>query len=110
MPVKCFLGLLVIGNFAWAEFYEWDNPNKSFDTGVNKRTESTIKWIPVDDVIDACNKESKKRGFGGFDPGAKFAACSFYNGNQCTIITSKTPSMHTLGHEMRHCYQGNWHE
>ena len=110
MKSKLLFGLLVVVSIsAQAEFYEWDNPNKPFDASSNNYTESNIKWIPVDNVQAACERESKARGFGGFG-GSKMAACSFYNGNQCTIITSKNPSMHTMGHEMRHCFQGPWHK
>ena len=84
-----------------------DNPTAKFDTSANLTTVSTINWRPVDDVQRACESESRKRGFKGF--GHSIQACSFFDGNQCTIITGKFTSMHSLGHEVRHCFQGNWH-
>lgn len=84
-----------------------DDPNKSFDTSNNYTTQSTITWRPVEDVQKACETESRKRGFKGFGYGVQ--ACSFFDGNQCTIITGKQTTMHSLGHEVRHCFQGNWH-
>lgn len=84
-----------------------DDPNKLFDTSSNYTTHSTITWRPVDDVQKSCEAESRKRGFKGFGYGVQ--ACSFFDGNQCTIITGKQTTMHSLGHEVRHCFQGNWH-
>ncbi len=89
-------------------FFDWDHPSRPFSTELNS-PQSTIKWIPVENVIQACEKESKRLGFGGFG-GKKIAACSFYFDDQCTIITSKNPTMHTIGHEVRHCFQGQWHD
>lgn len=84
-----------------------DSPTAPFDTSANLTTVSTITWRTVDDVQKTCEAESRKRGFKGF--GYSIQACSFFDGNQCTIITGKTTSMHTVGHEVRHCFQGNWH-
>lgn len=84
-----------------------DDPTRPFDTRANYTNQSTITWRPVDDVQKACEAESRKRGFKGFGYGVQ--ACSFFDGNQCTIITGKITNMHSLGHEVRHCFQGNWH-
>lgn len=84
-----------------------DDPNKLFDTSSNYTTQSTITWRTVDDVQKSCEIESRKRGFKGFGYGVQ--ACSFFDGNQCTIITGKQTTMHSVGHEVRHCFQGNWH-
>jgi hypothetical protein len=84
-----------------------DDPSQPFDTASNYTTQSTITWRTVDNVQKVCESESRKRGYGGFGYGVQ--ACSFFDGNQCTIITSKKTTMHSLGHEVRHCFQGNWH-
>lgn len=99
------VSLLISVNAIAADFD--DDPSKPFDTSANYGTQSTITWIPVDNVQKSCEAESRKRGYKGFGFGVQ--ACSFFNGNQCTIITGKKTSMHTLGHEVRHCFQGNWH-
>jgi hypothetical protein len=90
------------------KYFEWDHPNRPFTTELNS-THSNIKWITADNVLQACDKESRRRGFGGFG-NVRIAACSFYVENECTIITAKTPTMHTVGHEVRHCFQGQWHD
>jgi len=36
-------------------------------------------------------------------------ACAKWRGNKCTIITPRETTMETLGHELRHCFEGHWH-
>jgi len=36
-------------------------------------------------------------------------ACGTQDGNKCLIVTPKQATMHNLGHELRHCFQGYWH-
>jgi len=87
---------------------DWDDPKAPFSVKNNFTDRSTIHWIAVDDVQKACEKESHNRGYGGFN--IAVMACSFYKGDQCTVITKKTTNMHTLGHEVRHCFQADWHK
>jgi hypothetical protein len=68
---------------------------------------ATITWQRVDNVQKVCEAESRKRGLGGF--GYSVYACAFWEQNTCTIITSKRPTLHDLGHETRHCFQGAFH-
>ena len=94
--------------------------NEKFSTESNFVRSSEIIWIQVevDNVFDACDRESKKRGNGGFpklDIGKKMDACSFWDPavnrtNVCTIITGNFTDQDTVGHEVRHCFQGNFHK
>ena len=85
----------------------WANPNAKFDTANNFTFKTTITHRPVDNVQKACDAESRKRGYGGFGYGVD--ACSFWDDNTCTIITSKKTTTVILGHELRHCLQGAFH-
>ena len=67
----------------------------------------TVNRIAVDNVQDACEKESRRRGNGGFNFGVQ--ACTFWQGNTCTIITAKKETHHTLGHEFYHCFAKGFH-
>ena len=100
---KLFLILLLSSN----AYASWDDPIKPFDATRNQKLEMTIKWVVTKDVQKICEAESRKRGFSGF--GFAVNACAFWKDDQCTIVTDKTTTMHTLGHEVRHCFQGNWH-
>jgi hypothetical protein len=88
-----------------------DNPYTMFSAKENKMTNTNIEWRPVKEIQAECEKESIKRGLGGF--GYAVTACSFWSndllGNRCLVITSMNLNMHTLGHEVRHCFQGNYH-
>ena len=95
--------------------------SERFSTDANFVTTSTIKWVQVSNVFEACDAESKNRGNGGFarlGAGQKMDGCSFWsrpnasdaNSNICTIITARKTDHETVGHEVRHCFQGNFHK
>jgi hypothetical protein len=100
---------LLITSTAFAQ--EWRNPEAKFNTSKNRVNNTTVSWKVVDNVQQTCDAEGKRRGHGAF----KFAvtACSFWEnsltGNSCIIITGPTTTMHELGHETRHCFQGSFH-
>lgn len=72
---------------------------------MTNRTTVTVR--SVDNVKDSCEAESRKRGFGGL--GFPMAACSFWDEKGCTIIVGPKANNDILGHELRHCFQGNFH-
>lgn len=106
--MKKTIALLTLALYATSAQSFSDDPNEMFSASDNYTTNSNIRWIAVDNVQRTCDLESKKRGFGGISWSIK--ACSFFNGNVCDIYTSKQLNMHTLGHEVRHCFQGSWHK
>ena len=103
---KLLIALLLVSSTAYAFN---DNPNKPFSTQENQHETMLITWKTVDNVQQICQAEYKRRGFGAFNYAVD--ACAFWNNNTktCTIYTKKNPTMHDVGHEIRHCYQGNWH-
>ena len=86
---------------------DWRNPEAAFSTKSNFTKQSTVTWLVVDNVQRTCERESRKRGYGGFGYGVE--ACSFWSSNQCTIVTSPNPTPMHLSHEIRHCFQGAFH-
>ena len=107
--LSLFLFLFLMGSPGWCTT---ENPHAEFPARNNFTNSSTITWRYSKNIIAECNRESKLRGLGGF----KYAveACSFWtkvNGkDECTIITDPMPNFHTVGHEIRHCFQGNFHK
>lgn len=95
----------LIPAFGFAQ--DWRNPDAAFSTKPNFTNQTTVTWLVVGNVQRTCERESHKRGYGGFGYGVE--ACSFWTKSQCTIVTSTKPTMHNLGHELRHCYQGAFH-
>ena len=69
-------------------------------------TEGTVvTWTTVDNIHDTC------RSMGSADPGLLniIDGCVKYTKNTCKIFTAKLTSMEILGHELRHCFEGKFH-
>ena len=87
-----------------------DNPTTPFDATGKRVFEGSIivEWRIADDINQACNQTSKDFGNKGFG-NQRLQACSFFWEGRCIIITKKKPTMHSVGHEIRHCFYGLWH-
>jgi len=83
------------------------DPRKIYDLTKGTNRTMTITWTVVDNPLVECNKESKRVGNGGF--AYTVQACAFWTKTHCTIITGKADNHDTIGHEFRHCFQGDWH-
>lgn len=101
---KALLGLLFVTSLAHAD---WRDPFEKFDTAKNFTNQSKITWVVADNPTAACAAERTRRGFPQY--AGKVMACSFWEQTQCTIITSKLTDRDTIGHELQHCFQGNFH-
>jgi hypothetical protein len=88
----------------------WNDAYAPFDATKNTHNKMEVVWMVVRDPVRTCNEEGRKR-FKDFK-GLSYVpeACAIWEGRTCTIITSKKPTMHALGHELRHCFQGHWHD
>ena len=97
--------------FAGNKDPNWNNPDARYYAGNNNVNQILVTHRVVNNVQEECNKESLKRGKAKF--GFAIDACSFWDyapgKNVCTIVTSPTTSMHEMGHELRHCFQGVFH-
>lgn len=78
-----------------------------FPASKNITNQTNVRWEAVDNVQAACEKGSHRRGYGGFNYPVE--ACSFWDKSTCHVITAKKVNLHTLGHEIRHCFQGAFH-
>jgi hypothetical protein len=98
--------LLVSNSFA----QNWDNPVQPFDATAPRVHNGpiSIEWRVVDNVGKSCDEFSRKHGNAGF-ANQDIQGCAFWWGPTCVIITKKKPTMHTVGHEIRHCFYGQWH-
>jgi hypothetical protein len=105
MMKKLLTAMLIISQSVYAQ--NWDDPNRKFEMNKNTHEEMLITIKPVPNVQQACETESRRRLGKSF--GFAVNACSFWDGNRCVIIVPQRATMHTLGHELLHCYQGNWH-
>jgi hypothetical protein len=67
---------------------------------------AVVTWLTLDNAEEECIKAGVK------DPGplGVIFGCAIYNKKSCKILTSKTTSMEILGHELRHCFEGKFHQ
>jgi hypothetical protein len=84
------------------------DPRQPFDATKKETNQTTVTWVTVDDVPKACRAMDQK--YGTKMERGRAIACSFWTQSTCTIITSNHPNIESLGHEMRHCFQGAWHD
>lgn len=112
--MKTLLASIVALSFSTSavaqQWESWDDPTKPFDatTGRIHNGPISIEWRLADNINKACDTASKQFGNAGF-AGQNLQGCAFWWGSTCVIITKKKPTMHTVGHEMRHCFYGAWH-
>lgn len=63
-----------------------------------------VEWVTVDNVDQVC------RGFAPLAQGRRFVGCAVSNATQCRVYTNRNTSLSILGHEIRHCFEGAWHQ
>lgn len=83
------------------------HPAEEFDFTKRLTDSSQITIKVVDNVREGCFEEAKRL---GSRPTFKNpVACSFFTKNWCVIVVGKRTTIENLGHEVRHCFQGEWH-
>lgn len=65
-----------------------------------------INWwrVSYEEVQKACNK------YVDYRDGRQFLGCAVYSGKTCNVYTTTTVTHQLLGHEIRHCFYGNFHD
>jgi len=72
-----------------------------------KPTPSVIRWVVSEDPDTECREASGQK---LQDRRGVIRACAVYNSRSCTIITGVETSHAILGHELRHCFEGRFHD
>jgi hypothetical protein len=64
-----------------------------------------VTWTVVDNIDDACRRI-------GVKIGREIKACARWNKSftRCDIFTDRNPTHGVLGHELRHCFDGHFHD
>jgi hypothetical protein len=109
--MKKLLALILFLPLTATAQWQFDNSGgRIFDMRDNKRKTISITIESVDpkDIKAACNKKSLEFGYGGFNNVVPMA-CAFWRGKSCHIIMPHKIDMRTVGHEIMHCYQEDWH-
>ena len=105
MKIFMFLILTLIPSICYSELEK--SPTQMYKMNNLITTRSKVTLVVVDDIKKGCDAESNKRGLGGFK--IDLEACSFFNDTECTIVVGKKTNNDILGHEIRHCFQGEFH-
>lgn len=109
--MKKALAVLLIAVAPFAQARMENGPLEMYDMTKLMTDKVSVKVVTVKDIQKTCDGESRRRNFGGF--GMPVEACSFWDkgisGYSCTIFIEKKTNNDILGHEMRHCLQGNFH-
>ena len=77
----------------------------------DKYDDVRIGWLVVQDVPQTCAMAGALKG-AKVKYNEKVVACAvlFQSSSTCVIYTAKRLSLAVLGHEVRHCFEGAWHE
>lgn len=92
--------------------YASESPYDKFTGNANFTDKTKVNWKQVKDIQKECNIESKKRGYAGYNypiEGCSFWDVDEFRNNTCVILTPLSTTYWTLGHELRHCFQGSFH-
>jgi len=102
--------LLFVVTTAQAQWTFDNSPYRKFNAAKNTAETVTITWryVEAKHIQAACEAESRRIGNNGYAYAVE--ACTFMLPDRCTIITSRVVDMRLMGHEMLHCFQGDWHD
>ena len=86
---------------------------EKYSTKANFTDTTQVTWEPVDNAEKKCTEIHVKAT--GKPYPDKVDACSYWKKNlfqqyNCHIITDKNTNNDILGHELRHCFQGDFHK
>lgn len=73
-----------------------------------KESASVIRWVTVPDPDAECR--ALQGDFSRDSSRGKIRACAKWTSKTCTIITGAETSHALLGHELRHCFEGKFHD
>ena len=73
-----------------------------------KDTPSVIRWVTVPDPDAECR--AMQGDFSRDSGRGKIRACAKWTSKTCTIYTAPETSHALLGHELRHCFEGKFHD
>jgi hypothetical protein len=66
---------------------------------------TVVTWELVEDIDAFCKKRNIN-----IPKDNVVLACAIPTKQYCKIYTASVTSMSALGHEVRHCFEGNWHK
>lgn len=106
----CGLFAFCLSNQSWAQWNFDNSGSRTFDMrfNANQSVKITLESVAPSEIRKACDRKSRELGSGGFS--YEPIACAFWKGKTCHIIVPHKVDMRTIGHEVMHCFQGDWHK
>jgi hypothetical protein len=101
--------LMFFPSMALAQWSFDNSGSRVFDMSKNITNKSTIeiKYVEQKDIQKTCDTLSRKYGNNGY--GYSVLACTFFWKDKCVVVVPREVDMRTIGHEMMHCFHGDWH-
>jgi hypothetical protein len=80
-------------------------------TAQTQYSEMRINWIVSKDIVQTCNMLFALSSKGQAKYNNKIVACATRSksAGTCDIYTAENLTLAVLGHEIRHCFEGAWH-
>lgn len=107
--MKRILSSIALTVLSAATFAE--SPYDKFSSDKNISRKTSVEWYAVSNVQEVCESENKQMNGHGY--GFKVDGCSRWHhsvfSDSCVIYTHLKTDYWTLGHELRHCFQGKFH-
>jgi hypothetical protein len=81
-------------------------------TAQTQYSEMRINWIVSKDIVQTCNMLFALSSKGQAKYNNRIVACATRSksAGTCDIYTAENLTLAVLGHEIRHCFEGAWHE
>ncbi len=76
------------------------------NANLGQKKQSLVTWEIIENPSKFCKEKYNLK----TNDGNLILACTSWQGEKCTIYTDKNPSYELLGHELRHCFDHNWHK
>ena len=104
-----FLIILMVPSISIAQWSFDNSGSRVFDMSKNmtKKTTIELKYVESKDIQKTCDTMSRNYGNKGYSYGV--LACTFFWDSKCVIVVPKEVDMRMIGHEVMHCFQGDWH-
>jgi hypothetical protein len=102
--MKAIVFILVVF-LSGCAFLMLGTPFQAMDISKRITNSTVVTWELVDDVDATCRKIIPP-----VEEDTTIYGCTQWSTNSCKIYTGRTTTVAILGHELRHCFEGNWHE
>ena len=109
---KLFFILLLISSSVVADMEK--SAYEMYSATANVTDKVKVTWQIVDNIQKTCDDirikyTGKKYGY-SVDACSLWGKTKFFGQYECTIITGKKINNDIIGHELHHCFQGNFHK